>query len=221
MKQDYPTYLKRYAELHAIFHTPHFIDLTYGLLYSFWSHNLLEDISELDIPHIVFAACLHDLGKSLLFPSIANPPGPLTPAEQQIQEVHTILGAAMLSAIELPSFADSRLCQYGQEICLQHHERWDGEGYPQRLKGDKIAPYIQVVSLADAYDELRAPHPGRGAYTHKRALALISCGRCGAFAPHLLNHFCSVMTEEYAALFYSKKPQSQNICESSSAEAST
>lgn len=221
MKQDYPVFFKRYLELHALFHTPHFIDLTYGLLRLFWSRGLLDDISELDIPFIAFAAGLHDLGRSVLAPSIANPTGALTPAEQQVFETHTVLGAAMLSAIELPHFMDSRIYQYGWEICLQHHERWDGRGYPQHLKGDKIAPYIQVVSLADGYDEMRAPHPGCGSFSHKKALEMISSGRRGTFSPQILDCFLSIMNEENAAFFYSQKQASQSNCQTSSVEEPT
>ena len=69
----------------------------------------------------------------------------------------------MLGSIDLPLFQESRVCRFGYEICLHHHERWDGGGYPDGLKGDQIPPYVQAVSLADAYDALRVAPVS---YTH-------------------------------------------------------
>lgn len=201
MKQDFPVFFKRYIELFPFLHTPRFVDLTYGLLEMFWDENQLGDVPQLDVPFIAMAAGLHDIGKSVLAPSLANPTGALTPVERAVFETHTMLGAVMLSSVGLPRFEDSRIYQYGWQICLSHHERWDGCGYPQKLKGDQIPPYVQVVSLADQYDRLRTPRPNRSAYPHKQAMERILAAR-GAFAPQMLACFAKVMTDDTVAIIY-------------------
>lgn len=184
MKQDFPVYFKRYLEQFPRSHTEHFFDLTYGLLQICRDRNLL-DVPEADIPIIAMAACLHDLGKTALSSPIAYHTGALTPAELAIYETHTLMGATILSSLELPGFQDSRFYEYGWQICLNHHERWDGDGYPRGLKGEQIPSYVQIVHLAIQYDLLRTPRPNRSAYPPKKAMERLLADH-GAFDPQLL-----------------------------------
>lgn len=174
-------------------HTEHFWALTHALLFSFWRKGLLGSVPDTDIPHIAFAAIFHDIGKGALLRDIFEKPAGLKPLEKKIMQMHPSMGALILESIVPTEFQRGRLYQYGREICLHHHERWDGAGYPDGLTGDAIAPYIQVIGLADAYDALRANRPYRPGLSHNEAVQLISCGKCGQFAPQLLEHFLSVI----------------------------
>lgn len=174
-------------------HTEHFWTLTHALLLSFWQKGLLGSVPDTDIPHIAFAATFHDIGKGALLRDIFEKPAGLEPLEERIIQMHPFMGALILESIVPAEFQQGRLYQYGREICLHHHERWDGSGYPDGLKGDAVAPYIQVIGLADAYDALRANRPYRLGLSHDEAVQLISSGKCGQFAPQLLEHFLSVI----------------------------
>lgn len=219
MKRDFPIYFQHYIEQFPSYHTAHFIDLTYCLLQIFWSKGLLDDIPELDIPFVAMAAGLHDLGKSALAPSIAYHTGALTPAERAVYESHTILGAAILSSIELPGFQDTRFYNYSEQICLSHHERWDGNGYPQGLKGEQLPAYIQIVSLANQYDFLRTPRCNRSAYPHNKAMERILDDR-GAFDPQILTHFIYTLDANLAASIYPKNSAKCGQNQSAPSEAS-
>lgn len=174
-------------------HTEHFWTLTHALLLSFWQKGMLGSIPDTDIPHIAFAATFHDIGKSALSKDILEKPGKLSPLEKKIVQLHPFIGAQILDTIVPAELQQGRLYQYGREICLHHHERWDGSGYPDGLKGDAVAPYIQVIGLADAYDALRAPRSYRYGLSHADAVQLIANGDCGQFSPQILEHFLSVI----------------------------
>ena len=97
---------------------------------------------------------------------------------------HTIIGYEILD--NLTKFKDEKLIQIAKEICRWHHERYDGNGYPDKLKGDDIPMSAQVVSLADVYDALVSKRVYKDAYTHDVALKMIIEGQCGIFNPLLL-----------------------------------
>ena len=101
---------------------------------------------------IPLASALHDIGKIGIDEKILNKPGRLTPEEFEVMKTHSILGAQMLH--DLDNFAEQPLLQTAYEIARWHHERWDGRGYPDGLKGDEIPISAQLVSLADVYDAL-------------------------------------------------------------------
>ena len=106
-------------------------------------------------------------------------------------KTHTVRGAQLLDSIpqlqELQPFF-----QYAWDIARHHHERWDGRGYPDGLKGDEISPWAQVVSLADVYDALRCKRVYKEALPREQVLAMIRRGDCGSFGPKLLESFFSV-----------------------------
>ena len=105
-----------------------------------------------DIARISTASALHDVGKISVSDSILNKPGRLTEEEFQIMKTHSVIGAQMLS--QLPVYGDEPFIRTAYEICRWHHERYDGTGYPDGLKGDEIPISAQIVSLADVYDAL-------------------------------------------------------------------
>jgi len=204
MEQDFSFLLTHFAQNYTAFHTRHFCELTYAMLYACWYKDLLGDFTDLDLPFLAVAASLHDIGKSALAPAIVESKEPLSPMERKVIQAHTSLGALMLGSIDLPLFQESRVCRFGYEICLHHHERWDGGGYPDGLKGDQIPPYVQAVSLADAYDALRVARSYRPALPHQEAVKLIQSGGCGAFSPKMLDRFCSIIDNVNEELYVEK-----------------
>ncbi len=142
-------------------------------------------LSKADISLISTASALHDIGKISISSAILNKPGHLTAEEFKVMKTHSTIGANML--LELPNEQqETPLVQVAFEICRWHHERYDGNGYPDRLKGEEIPISAQVVSLADVYDALISERCYKKAYSHEKALKMILEGQCGIFNPILL-----------------------------------
>lgn len=137
-----------------------------------------------DIIMISSASALHDIGKISIPDEILNKPGRFTPEEFAIMKTHSAAGAKMLSQIEI--YKDEPLIKFAHEICRWHHERYDGKGYPDGLKGDEIPISAQIVSIADVYDALTSERCYKKAYSHEKAIEMIMNGECGTFNPILL-----------------------------------
>ena len=135
---------------------------------------------------IAMASALHDIGKMSIDDAILNKPGRLTAEEFEIMKTHTTLGADML--LELGrQHTGNPLLEYAYQIARWHHERWDGKGYPDGLKGDEIPIAAQVVSVADVYDALTSVRVYKDAIPHQEAIQMILDGKCGQFNPLLLD----------------------------------
>ena len=161
-------------------------------------HRLLEFSSRYSITAeqqdmIPLASALHDIGKIGIDEKILNKPGRLTPEEFEVMKTHSMLGAQMLH--DLDNFAEQPLLQTAYEIARWHHERWDGRGYPDGLKGDEIPISAQLVSLADVYDALTSERCYKKAFSHEKAVQMILNGECGAFNPLLLQCLTDVQTD--------------------------
>lgn len=141
-------------------------------------------LTEADISLISTASALHDIGKINIPEQILNKPGRLTKEEFDIIKTHSAVGEHMLR--QIPFNQNEPLVKIAREICRWHHERWDGRGYPDGLKGDEIPISAQVVSLADVYDALTSERCYKAAFDHETALNMIVNGECGAFNPLLL-----------------------------------
>ena len=141
---------------------------------------------------ITTAASLHDIGKIGIDAKILNKAGKLTPEETEIVREHTVIGASMLENMEI--FKDEEFVKIAYQICRWHHERYDGKGYPDGLKGDDIPLSAQVVALADVYDALVSRRVYKKKYTHREAMRMILNGECGACNPILLK--CLVEAQE-------------------------
>lgn len=141
-------------------------------------------LTETDISLISTASALHDIGKINIPEQILNKPGRLTKEEFEIVKTHSAVGEHMLR--QIPFNQNEPLVKIAREICRWHHERWDGRGYPDGLKGDEIPISAQVVSLADVYDALTSERCYKAAFDHETALNMIVNGECGAFNPLLL-----------------------------------
>ena len=161
-------------------------------------HRLLEISSRYAITAeqqdlIPLASALHDIGKIGIDEKILNKPGKLTPEEFKVIQTHSMLGAKMLH--DLDQFAEQPLLQTAYEIARWHHERWDGRGYPDGLKGDEIPISAQLVSLADVYDALTSERCYKKAFSHEKAVQMILNGECGAFNPLLLQCLTDVQDD--------------------------
>ena len=142
---------------------------------------------------IPLASALHDIGKIGIDEKVLNKPGRLTPEEFEVMKTHSMLGAQMLH--DLDNFAEQPLLQTAYEIARWHHERWDGRGYPDGLKGDEIPISAQLVSLADVYDALTSERCYKKAFSHEKAVQMILNGECGAFNPLLLQCLTDMQTD--------------------------
>lgn len=142
------------------------------------------NLSYSDIARISTASALHDIGKISIPAEILNKPGRLTDDEFEIMKTHSQIGADMLAA--LPFMDDEPLVKVAYEICRWHHERYDGRGYPDGLKGDEIPISAQVVSVADVYDALTSERVYKKAFSHEKAMQMIIDGECGTFNPLIL-----------------------------------
>ncbi len=137
-----------------------------------------------DIMLIGTASALHDIGKIAIPEAILNKPGKLTPEEREIMKTHTVEGANILDG--MPLYKNEKLVRISRDICRWHHERYDGSGYPDGLKGDDIPIAAQAVSLADVYDALISKRVYKEAIAPEQAVSMIIHGECGAFNPLLL-----------------------------------
>ena len=154
------------------------------LLESLVQHTDKYDLSWSERLLITTASALHDIGKIGIDDKILNKPGRLTDEEFKIMQNHTIIGASILE--NMGSYQDEELMKVAYQICRWHHERYDGKGYPDGLKGDEIPISAQVVSLADVYDALVSERVYKKAYSHEKAIEMITNGECGCFNPILL-----------------------------------
>ena len=151
---------------------------------------------------ICSASALHDIGKIAIPDGILMKSGPLTAEEREIMKTHTLTGCRILESLE--GMTDREYLLYAHNICHYHHERWDGGGYPEGLRGDAIPICAQVVSLADVYDALTSKRVYKEAYSFAKAVNMIFRGECGVFSPKLLDcfkhvaHKFEVLAEEYA-----------------------
>lgn len=134
---------------------------------------------------IATAAALHDIGKMEICEDLLHKEGPLTEAERRTLQSHTLLGAQMLE--EQPECRDDAFARTAYNICRWHHERYDGGGYPDGLRGEQIPIEAQVVGLADVYERLVSRPVDGHARTHSEVVQMICTGVCGAFNPLLLD----------------------------------
>ena len=142
------------------------------------------NISQKDISIISMASALHDVGKIAIDEKILNKPGRFTDEEFEIMKTHSAIGGDLLR--DLPLYQDEPLLKCAYEICRWHHERYDGRGYPDGLKGDEIPISAQIVALADVYDALTSERCYKKAFSHETAVQMILDGKCGAFNPLLM-----------------------------------
>lgn len=165
-------------------HVLHIQTATDILLRTLVRKNDKYNLNAADISLISTASALHDIGKINIPASILNKPGKLTKEEFDTMKAHTTTGAEILD--KLPFQQESPLVKTAYAICRWHHERWDGRGYPDGLKGEDIPIAAQVVAMADVYDALTSERCYKKAFGHDKAMEMILNGECGQFNPLLL-----------------------------------
>ncbi len=165
-------------------HVLHIQTATDILLRTLVRKNDKYNLNAADISLISTASALHDIGKINIPASILNKPGKLTKEEFDTMKTHTTTGAEILD--KLPFQQESPLVKTAYAICRWHHERWDGRGYPDGLKGEDIPIAAQVVAMADVYDALTSERCYKKAFGHDKAMEMILNGECGQFNPLLL-----------------------------------
>lgn len=174
---------------------------------AYYCHLLAEQLGmDKDFTKLLFMTSpLHDIGKIGISDTILLKPGKLTPEERGIMEQHSEIGAEILQpdswqtnalrAVEIiglqqpPVNLDNPLLKMAGVIALGHHERWDGQGYPQKLRGDKIPLAARIVALADVYDALRSARPYKPAFTHEKTLAIMKEEAGGHFDPMVFDAY--------------------------------
>lgn len=155
-------------------------------------------IDEEEMQAIADAAIMHDVGKIAIPDSILGKPGKLTKEEFDIMKTHTLRGCELLESV--PKMKENPVYEYAYDICRHHHERWDGNGYPDELKGEEISIWSQAVSVADVYDALVSKRVYKAAYPHDEAIRMIMDGECGAFSPMILE--CLLKSQDEMAEIY-------------------
>jgi putative two-component system response regulator len=140
-----------------------------------------------EVEHIRLAAALHDIGKIGIPDLVLLKPGQLTPEEVALMKTHTTIGARVLSG------SKTRLLQVAEVIALNHHERWDGAGYPRSLRGDEIPLAARIVALADVADALASDRPYRGAWPPDRIAGEIRRQSGRQFDPAVVEAYLRVI----------------------------
>lgn len=148
---------------------------------SSFSDEMVEDLS--------WASTIHDIGKIGISDNVLKKPGPLTEEEMTDMKRHSAIGASVIQKIMNSTVTDDQFLDYAREMALWHHERWDGTGYPQGLRGDVIPIYVQILSIVDVYDALTSVRPYKRAFTHEEALKIILTDSGEFFNPDLVNIF--------------------------------
>ena len=155
-----------------------------------------DNFTNEQIELIVSASALHDLGKIAIPDKILMKPGKLTPEEYEEMKKHTIYGCEILENFKQE---ENEFYHYCYDICRYHHERYDGKGYPDGLKGDEIPIWAQVVAIVDVYDALVSRRVYKDSFTIDDAIKMIYNGECGVFSPKLLECFDKAKSELISA----------------------
>lgn len=180
-------------------HSAFFQPLLYRLLTAFCEGRVIPAMTAEEVRRVVCLSRFHDIGKQSLPRSILQKSGKLTLEERRILQQHPALGVRLLRSI--PALRQFPYYDVLYDICLHHHERWDGSGYPDALKGRHITPYVHVVALADAYDALRAARPYKPPLSHGEALSMLCGGACGAFDPEMISCLRELPEEFFSACY--------------------
>ena len=149
-----------------------------------------DGLADEQIRLISLAATLHDIGKVAIPNHILEFPGELSAGDYEVVKLHTVKGAELLHDIE--QLRDLPIYEYAVDIARHHHERWDGNGYPDHLVGDETSVWSQAVAIADVYDALRSERCYHSAFDRETTMSMIESGKCGAFNPVLVSDFKTI-----------------------------
>lgn len=150
-------------------------------------------LPESAVEAIRFASPMHDVGKIGIPDSVLLKEGSHTPEEFEVMKTHTTIGGNILRD------AESEILATAREIALTHHERWNGEGYPNGLKGEEIPISGRIVHIVDIYDALRSRRPYKDGFDHQKSCAIIESQK-ERFDPAILDGF-RALSEDFRRLF--------------------
>jgi len=172
--------------------TTHYLSILIDAMIKHGLHK--EEVSKWNLDLVLRSAQLHDVGKIMIRDSILQKPGKLTPEEFEEIKKHTTFGEEVIEKIRRNTTEQSFLDQ-AEFFIAAHHEKWDGSGYPRGLKGEKIPLQGRLMAIADVYDALVSDRPYKEAFSHERAINIISQGRGTHFEPALVDLFLEVSSE--------------------------
>jgi len=150
-----------------------------------------DEINGWDLDSVVSSARLHDIGKIVVTDLILNKPDSLTDEEYDIMKTHTIEGEKLIDII-INESGDEEFLRNAILFAGNHHERWDGGGYPNGLKGEEISLQGRIMAIVDVYDALVSDRPYKKAITHDRAVEIITEGRGSQFDPAVVDVFLDI-----------------------------
>jgi len=157
-----------------------------------------EEIAEWDRDFLLPSAQLHDVGKIAISDTILNKPGKLTPEELEIMKSHVSVGVDAIEKI-MANATDHAFLRHALAIVGTHHEKWDGSGYPVRIRGKDIPLEGRLMAIADVYDALISVRPYKPALSHEESCRIIEEGAGTHFDPALVDIFCQV-SDEFAQI---------------------
>jgi HD-GYP domain-containing protein (c-di-GMP phosphodiesterase class II) len=147
-----------------------------------------ETVDRWDTSLVIQSAQLHDVGKIAVSDGILKKPGPLTKGEYEEMKNHALVGFHIIERIEKDS-GENDFFEHAKLFALTHHEKWDGTGYPQGLRGDRIPLQGRIMAIVDVYDALISERPYKKAFTHEEAITIIIEGKGKQFDPILTDLF--------------------------------
>lgn len=194
------------------YHIYHVRILTELILREWCTYKSDSGLSETDIEAIAVASSLHDIGKMQIPQSILNYPGALSPLEYDIVKKHSAFGEKIIRDAQ-PGDVDGKIVEYAAQIARYHHERVDGTGYPDGLRGEEIPLWAQVVALADSYDALTSSRAYKDAFSQDVALQMIASGMCGMFDEVLVECLMRVVNHRSLVAFRENVLKNRSIVE--------
>ncbi|MCL2880565.1 MAG: response regulator [Treponema sp.] len=153
-----------------------------------------EETRGWDTALLLQSCLLHDVGKISISDSILKKPGKLDEAEYEEMKKHTVFGEQIIEKIEAMT-KESDFLHYAKIFAVSHHEKWNGTGYPRKLKGKEIPLLGRIMAIADVYDAFTSVRPYKPAYPHEDAVHIITEGSGTQFDPVLVDVFNRVAGE--------------------------
>jgi len=148
-------------------------------------------VSAVFVEEIFHSSALHDIGKVGIPDSVLLKPGKLTAEEFELMKTHSVIGADTLERAR-KQYPRNSFINMGISIARSHHERWDGNGYPDRLAGEAIPLPARIMSIADVYDALRSRRPYKEPFTHEKSRDIIVSGKGTQFDPSMVEAFLAI-----------------------------
>ena len=183
-----------YRNLESGLHIRRTVELTRVMVeYMLQNPDYYAQLTKLKCKSLIKAAALHDVGKIGVPDEVLLKPGKLTPGEFEVIKTHTVIGSDIIDQIFTSDPTDETgYLARAREICLYHHERWDGKGYPEGLKGGEIPLSARILSVLDVYDALISPRVYKPAFTHEKSVEIIAEGSGTQFDPAIVGAFCEI-----------------------------